>query len=98
MQQDVVEQRRVRAGLAEQPEGERDRHLRHFRQQIGPAEVGQGRVEGAARRRRHRLAERLREQVPLDGIHPVSFVGSPGFSRGVKRSSRGAGQGAAIRR
>jgi hypothetical protein len=59
----VVEQRRVRSRLAEQPEHQRYRDLRQVGEQVPPAELGQREVEDVAGRRRHRLPERLGEQV-----------------------------------
>ena len=47
VQHDVVEHRRMGAGLAEQPEHQRDCEFGHFVEHLEPAQVGQRGVEAA---------------------------------------------------
>lgn len=65
----VVDQRCVGAGLAEHAEYQTDRVVRVLREQLGPADLHQRRVEVGPRRRRHRLAQGVREQVAFDPVH-----------------------------
>jgi hypothetical protein len=82
-QQHVVEQRRVRSGLAEQPEHHRYRDLRLVGEQFPPAQLGQREVQDCAGRRRHRLAERLGEQVQLGLVHGVHGAHGAPTAHGV---------------
>jgi hypothetical protein len=86
-QKHVVEQRRVRSRLAEQPERQRCRDLRHAGEQVPPAQLGQREVEDTAGRRQHRLPERLGEQVKLGLVHsvPAGRVHAHSFPRSSSR-------------
>jgi hypothetical protein len=58
----VVENRGVRTCFAQQPEHQRYRHIRHVGQHVGPAQIGQRRVQFGAGDRQHRLAQGVFEQ------------------------------------
>lgn len=61
------------ARLAQQAKGERDGDVRLLREEFGPAEVAQGGVQRLSRRRSHRLAECLGEQMLFGGVHGYSL-------------------------
>jgi hypothetical protein len=82
-QQHVVEQRRVRSGLAEQPEHHRYRDFRQVGEQLPPAQLGQREVEDTPGRREHRLPERLGEQVQLGLARCVYGVRGARTAHGV---------------